>query len=204
LSEEISRPLPQGLVARMAFAGNGERWNVSQGIRPVHNASLPLSSKTDIGIREAGNERIVPIEQLLRRFAVDALLRLHSADFAALSGRCRLFVHFNLEATTNEVGRRYAVVPIVKAGRRLADGRELLPIIDPAHRRFGTCIEVFQRVPLDEVTAEQLAHSLPNIRTSEQLREALLRRYAPMFPNLLEEEIIARGCAVTRIAFDDL
>lgn len=169
----------------------------------MQTAGLPLSNKSYVGVREAGDERIVPIDELRRRFSVDALIRLHAEDFGLLPARCRVLVHFNLEMTTNEVGRRYALVPILEAGRRLADGREVLPIVDPTRHRLGTCVEVIQRVPLDRVTAEQFSHSLPNIQTSRQLREALLRRYVDMFPSLTDEEIIARGCAMTRIRFDD-
>lgn len=168
----------------------------------VHAPLLPFSNKTHTGVLAEGREHIVPIERLLRQFAVDGLLRLHSTDFAELPAHHRLFVHFNLEVTTNEVGRRYAVVPIVKPGRRLPDGRELLPIIDPSHRRVGTCVAVIQRVAIDQITVEQFSHSLPSIRTPHKLREALLRRYSPMFPTLSGEEIVARGCAITQMAFD--
>jgi hypothetical protein len=169
----------------------------------VHTPPLPFSNKTHTSVRAEGREHIVLIEELLRRFGVDGLLRLHSSDFAELPAHHRMFVHFNLEVTTNEVGRRYAVVPIVKPGRRLPDGRELLPIIDPSQRRVGTCVEVIQRVAIDQITVAQFSYSLPSIRTPQELREALLRRYSPMFPTLSGEEIVARGCAVTQIALDD-
>ncbi|MGI4798832.1 MAG: hypothetical protein ACRYG8_33290 [Janthinobacterium lividum] len=168
----------------------------------MHAGPLPISDETHIGVLEAGRERVVPIAELRDRFAVDALIRLHSTDFAELPTGCRMLVHFNLETTTNKVGRRYALVPIVRSGQRLANGQELLPVVDPAQHRLGTCTEVLQRVQIGQVTTEQFAHSLPSIRTPQELREALLRRYIRMFPDLRGEEIIARGCSVTRIAFD--
>ncbi len=164
---------------------------------------LPLSNTTHIGILDSLGERVVLIEDLRRHLRVDALIRLHSDEFALLTTDCRSFVHFNLEFTLNEVGRHYAIVPIVRAGKRLPDGREVLPLIDPAPARRGICAEVIQSLPLDKVTPALFASSLPNIRTQEQLRAALLNRYERMFPHLSKEEILERGCAVTRITFDD-
>jgi len=65
-------------------------------------------------------------------------------------------------------------------------------------------MEVLQHVPVGQVTAEQFAHSLPTIRTVQQLRAVLIARYAHMFPDLTDDELIARGCAVTRLVFDDV
>ncbi len=162
----------------------------------------PLSNKTHIGILDAGGEKVVRVEELRDSFNVDGLIRLHAEDFALLVTISQLFVHFNLEITLNEVGRRYAILPIVKPGQSLSDGQEVLPIVDPGRFRLGTCIEVLQRVPLDQVTAEQFAHSLPTIRTPEQLRSTLVKRYAKIFPRLTNAEIITRGCTVTRFVLD--
>jgi hypothetical protein len=169
----------------------------------VSGGTLPLSGSTHIGIVEGDGEQVVPIATLRRRFAVHALIRLHSADFALLSVQSRLFVNFNLEITLNEVGRRYAVVPIIRAGKRLPDGQEVLPTIDTSRARLGICTDVIQRLAIEDVKAEHFAYSLPNIRNPEQLRAALLQRYAKMFPDLSNDEIVRRGCAVTEIAFDD-
>jgi hypothetical protein len=167
------------------------------------DAALPFSEKERIRVLERGNEQIVAVDELRRRFGVHALIRLHADDFALLTGMHRAFVHFNLEATLNEAGRRYAILPIIKPGKRLSDGREVLPVVDPTQFRRGLCIEVIQRLPVTSITEEQLTHSLPTIRTVETLRAALIRRYADMFPGLSNDEILARGCAVTRLVLDD-
>jgi hypothetical protein len=160
---------------------------------------LALLNRLHIGILEAGEERVVPVAMLRERYGVDALIRLAAAEydlFEAMRGR---FVHFNLEVTLNEAGKRYAVLPILRPGRRDEAGVEILPIIDQHRYRVGVCEEVLQRVPVREVTPAHFAHSLPNIRTPDALDAALLRRYAPMFPQLSAAEILARGCAITSL-----
>jgi len=164
---------------------------------------LPLSNRTHTAVLERGSARIVTVQSLLDRFRADILIRLHADEFSLLSVTGQEFVHFNLETTLNEVGHRCAVVPIVTPGRRLSDGREVLPVIDPTQARLGTCVTVLQRVPLDKVSGDLFQHSLPTIRTVDQLRTALLRRYAQMFPHLNENEIVQRGCAVTKLYLDE-
>ena len=164
---------------------------------------LPLSDATHVRVASPAGERVVAIEELRRQLGVDALIRVHEADFALIPKQVRLLVHFNLEVTLNEAGRRYAVTPITRAGMRLPGGDEVLPAVDPSRARRCTCLKVAQRLPIKDVTAEQLASSLPNIRNADQLRAALLRRYKGMFPGLSDDEILSRGCAVTYLAFDD-
>jgi hypothetical protein len=166
----------------------------------IERAMLALSNRSHIGVFEDGEARIVPVAMLRERYRVDALIRLAAADYALFEPMRGRFVHFNLEVTLNEAGKRYAVLPILKPGRRDKSGVEILPVIDPQRYRIGICEEVLQRVPVGEVTPAHFAHSLPNIRTRDELETALLGRYAPMFPRLSAAEILARGCAVTTLA----
>ena len=162
----------------------------------------PTSNDEFVGVLEDGREYTLPVRELLRRFGVDALIRMHLDDFDQLAAAAPALVHFNLERTSNEAGLCYAIVPILRPGHRRDNGHEVLPIVDPSRYRRGTCTEVLQRVPLAQVTAEQFSHSLPSIRTREQLRAALVHRYAAMFPDLDEEALVGKGCTVTRIILD--
>jgi hypothetical protein len=167
-------------------------------------ASLPFSVKTHVGVLdENGNERVQTVAELRSHFGVDALIRLQGQDFDQLgqAGTERFFVHFNLEETLNEVGKRYALLPILRPGYRTGDGAEVLPIIDISRHRTGVCDQVLQRVPLGTVSDEHFRYSLPTIRSADQLRAALIDRYVRMFPHLPADELVARGCAVTRLRF---
>jgi hypothetical protein len=166
---------------------------------PETSHMLAFSNRWEIGVLEGGGERIAPVAMLLERYGVDALIRLGADDYALLASMRGRFVHFNLESTLNEAGKRYAILPIVKAGRRDEDGVEFLPVVDPSRYRIGICEKALQRVPVREVTREHFAHSLPSIRTPGELEAALVKRYAPMFPRLSPEEILARGCAITSL-----
>ncbi len=163
---------------------------------------LPLSSATRVGVLEGAEERVIDTAELWRHFQVDALIRLHEDDFTSLACAGPMLVHFNLGFTTNQVGCRYAILPIVRPGRRLDDGREVLPVLDPARYRLGLCIQIIQHLPIEAVTTAQFAESLPTIRTAGSLRSALVQRYSGMFPGLSDDAMLARGCAVTRLQLD--
>ena len=176
-------------------------------------SALPVTSLTisnnqtrsegaKIGVLDSrGAEVIKSFDEFCARLGVGGWVRLHPDDYSALSALETEFVHFNLEVTDNSVGRRYAIVPILRAGKRRADGTEQLPIVDMAQHRAAICTEVIQRLPLDRVTAEQFHHSLPSIRSAADLEKALIARYSPMFPDATAEDIAARGAALSRFRF---
>ncbi len=200
INHDIGRHGRQLAPARPS-AGHGPS-TANQGTPLDVDAALPLSTKSHIGIVDDEGERVVATGTVHLRLGVSGLIRLHADDYTLLGQAGRIFVHFNLERTTNRVGGRYAMVPIWRAGFRDGNGGEVLPIVDVRRFRTGTCTEVLQHVSLASVTTEQLALSLPGIRSTEQLRAALLQRYGAMFPGLDERQVVARGCAITRLILD--
>jgi hypothetical protein len=155
-----------------------------------------------ISVISGGTEEVVRVDTLRARFRVDALIRLHADDYRELQGLNGRFVHFNLEATLNEAGKRYAILPILRPGNRDAAGSEILPLVDTGRHRAGTCEAVSQRVPVREVPPACFVHSLPSLRSVEALEAALIRRYAATFPQLTPRELLARGCAITTLLLD--
>jgi hypothetical protein len=168
----------------------------------MSEAGLTYSNRSLIAVMCGGTEGIMRVDALRARFEVDALIRLHADDYRELEGMRGRFVHFNLEATLNEAGKRYAILPILRPGNRDATGGEILPLVDILRHRAGRCEAVSQRVPIREVQPSCFAHSLLSLRSVEALEAALIRRYAAMFPQLTPRELLARGCAITTLALD--
>lgn len=165
-------------------------------------ASLPISNSRHVAIAEGGATRVVAVADLAASLGAEALIRLHEADFAALAAVERDLVHFNLERTINRAGTRYALLPIVRPGRRRPGGPEELPVLDPTRFRTGLCVAVRQGVPVAAVTPDLFAISLPTIRDASALAAALVRRYAELFPDLGPDDLVRRGCAITRLRLD--
>ncbi|MGI3903372.1 MAG: hypothetical protein ACRYGP_20095 [Janthinobacterium lividum] len=157
------------------------------------------TSETHVRLLQDGAVALVGMDAFRRRFGVDGLVRLHRNEFDLIEADRRLLVHFNLGPTSNEVGRTYAVVPIMLAGHRQADGQEVLPILDHTRRRIGTCIGVQRRVPLHAVSPKDFSFSLPNIRGADELEIAFLSRYRAMLPASDLREMIGEGCTITRL-----
>lgn len=161
-----------------------------------------LSESAKIGILDShGTEVTISFDEFCSRLNVDGWVRLHPGDYSQLSALETDFVHFNLGTTDNTVGKRYAIVPILRPGRRLSDGTEQLPIVDITRHRAAICIEVIQRLPVDQIGADQLQHSLPSIRSAVDIEKALVARYSPMHPNMTPGNLVALGAALSRFRF---
>ena len=161
----------------------------------MSDQQLPLSNKSHTRIVDDLGEQTVRVIDLCERLQVDGLIRLHHRDYDLVDILQQKYVHFNLEFTLNERGKRYAVLPIIRSGYRTeSDEEEVLPILDP--RRH-----LMQRVPIEEVSSAHFAYSIETIMTIDELKKALIQRYAPLFPHLRPEQLLSRGCAITLIAF---
>ena len=77
---------------------------------------LPFSNRSHTGILDEAGERIVPVGDVCARLSVDGLIRLHRHDYDLVEELEHEYVHFNLEATLNEAGKSYAIVPIARSG----------------------------------------------------------------------------------------
>lgn len=164
--------------------------------------ALELSNKVQIRVLSGDGSRVTPVRELCESYGVDALIRLHRDDFNEFMKLRGFFTHFNLERTLNEIGKRYAVLPIIRAGYRDAENREVLPVVDAAQYRKGLCMEVIQSVPIKAVDARFFTNSLPSIQSPDHLRASLLRRYRPMFPEKSEDELLSRGCGISVLRLD--
>ena len=162
---------------------------------------LPLSNRSHTRIVDDLGEHTVRVIDLCERLQVDGLIRLHHRDYDLVKILQGKYVHFNLELTLNERGKRYAVLPIMRSGYRTGSREEVLPVLDPRQHRIGVCEEVMQRVPIEEVSSAHFAYSIETIMTIDELKKALIQRYAPLFPHLLPEQLLSRGCAITLISF---
>lgn len=160
---------------------------------------LPISNSRHVSVAEGTGSRVVAVADLAASLNVDALIRLHEEDFSGLTQVGRDLVHFNLERTINRAGLRYALLPILRPGRRRPGGTEELPVLDPTRSRTGLCVAVRQGVPVAAVTPAMFRASLPAIRDADALAAALVRRYAGLFPDLAPADLVARGCAITRL-----
>ena len=168
----------------------------------MSDQQLPLSNKSHTRIVDDLGEQTVRVVDLCERLQVDGLIRLHRRDYDLVELLQEKYVHFNLEFTLNERGKRYAVLPIIRSGYRTeSDEEEVLPILDPRRHRIGVCEAVMQRVPIEDVSSAHFAYSIETIMTIDELKKALIQRYAPLFPHLRPEQLLSRGCAITLIAF---
>ncbi len=160
---------------------------------------LPISNSRHVAVADGPGSRVVAVADLAASLGVDALIRLHEEDFFG-SGRGRPRPR-PLQPGAHDQPRRPALRPAADPAsrRRRPGGVEELPVLDPARFRTGLCVAVRQGVPVAAVPPALFRASLPAIRDADALAAALVRRYAGLFPDLAPADLVARGCAITRL-----
>lgn len=159
------------------------------------------SNGTNVGVVDAEGERVITLTEFCERLDVDGWVRMHPNDFAAATVLQQRVTHFNLATTSNQIGRRYALVPIIRAGYRSADGVEVLPFVGLEDALKARCIEVRQNVQINDFRPGDFQHSLPTVRSQQQLRSVLIDRYGKLHPGLDHDELLRQGCAISTFEF---
>jgi hypothetical protein len=124
--------------------GSWQVWIVASEDRWVADTKLPLSNRLHNSIVDDHGERAVAVKDLCNLFGVDALIRVHQHDYDLIDQLPERYVHFNLELTLNQEGKRYAILPIVTPGLGNQDNEEVLPVLDPRRHRIGRCDAILQ------------------------------------------------------------
>lgn len=141
-----------------------------------------------------GEEVEVDLEVLLYcDLDVDGEIKLHEQDFQLaklLLDACGRFTHFNLGRTAHKRKNTYALVKIVRSG---VDGKP--PLVDYTSAIKVRCTDVYHEIDYDDVHERDFVFSLPNIKSTMDLRNAMCARYCRV-RGLEREEVL--GMQVTQ------
>ncbi len=141
-----------------------------------------------------GSEKMVDKATLLKLLKVDGIIRIQEKDFAHVSFP---FVHFNLEYTGHEKGKKYALLKILRPGY-FTDEEEKLPLLDIASCIKAECIDVKDQISYKELQSYLDQYSSP--ATIEGVKGMILERYTQSLPKLSKNEIVDAGVAITVLA----
>lgn len=141
-----------------------------------------------------GVEKTVDKAALLQTLNVDGIIRIQEKDFTHVSFP---FVHFNLECTGHERGKKYALLKILRPGY-FTDKEERLPLLDIASCIEAECIDVKDHVLYKDL--ENYLDQYGSPATVEGVKSMILERYTQSLPKLSRNEIIDAGVAITVLA----
>jgi hypothetical protein len=101
--------------------------------------------------------------------------------------------HFNLEHTTVERGKRYALPQILEHGFLDAEGHETLPKLSFEDIYIGECLAVSNNIPYEALAAIDFEYSFIHIKNIDDLKRSILRRYQKSKPDLTRDDLLAQG-----------
>lgn len=150
-------------------------------------------------VHEGNKEVEYTYQAVCEQLGVEGLIRIPAADFTALLVAGESVAHFNLGSTNHQIGKRYALVKIVRNGRyRTNTSDETPPLLSLDEVRVMECTGVENALAPEALTTEYFEHSYAGISDSVTLKDALKRRYGSTRPGgLTEADIGAVGVAYT-------
>ena len=82
------------------------------------------------------------------------------------------------------------------------EGDEVLPVLSVKNVYVGTVVKKREHIPYDALLTEAFTYSMKHIKSPDELKKAILRRYGVSMPLLSDEEILARGVGMTVIKLE--
>jgi hypothetical protein len=128
----------------------------------------------------------------------DGVIRIPVQEYPHLKIGEKL-THFNLEVSFHKPKKKYLLAKITKHGFCKKDGTEVQPTLDFKECLIGECTSVKERVPYENITEDDFKDSMPHIKNSTELKEAILKRYKQSLPDHTEEELLSAGVSITTL-----
>ncbi|MEK9181628.1 MAG: hypothetical protein AAB786_01265 [Patescibacteria group bacterium] len=153
-------------------------------------------------ILEDGKEVLKEKAEVLVFLGVDGMIRIKGNEFKEIDVAKKYLGHFNLECTDHEVGKRYALVKILRSGNyNTVNGVQVLPLLSLENAYITKCVDVKNYLKYDDIILEFFAYSLLDIQNTEELKSVIFKRYSESLPNLTKEEIEKLGVGYTLLSF---
>ncbi len=137
------------------------------------------------------------VQEYLVHHQLDGVIRIPDEEYVGFPDTGYL-THFNLEHTTIEKGRRYALPRILKYGERGPDKKTtVFPELSFENIKTAECLEVRNHVSYDSLTPEDFKNSFRHISNVGELKKFILKRYQKSRPHLSPEEMLS--CGVSKV-----
>lgn len=156
-------------------------------------------AKDDLFLIDGRIERL-SYEDGRRRFHVDGIIRFHPEEFRMIDPKQKFLMHFNLESSNHEPGKLYALAQIVRAGS--FDGtKEVQPVLSMDGSFRTRCISAKNKVSYGDLNMDDFRYSLSTIKSAEELKQTILRRYQESMSLLSDEDKLDLGIGMTLLEF---
>jgi hypothetical protein len=146
----------------------------------------------------------VDAEDFHTKHNIASMIRIAASEYDGIDAELPYVTHFNMEYGGHIPGSRYAFPRIEKHGFFRTPEDQSGPILSIENILVGTCTASREKVGYDELTNADFAYSMRHIKSIEELRSAILKRYSKSMPDLSADEILRRGVGVTTVKLEGI
>ena len=137
-------------------------------------------------------------KKFFKRFKVHCNIQILPYDFNYIKKSMNKFTHFNIQYTVHKPGRSYLIMKIHKPG--YFDGKNYKSsIIDGTNFIFAKCISSKNHVSYDKLKKNDFKYSLRIIKSRNDLKKAIKRRYKKTLAHLTDKKKLSLGVAITKL-----
>lgn len=161
------------------------------------------TDNTNVLILRDGVEVLENKFKLYDTMSVDGFVRIPENEFYKIDITKKYFTHFNLEQTTHEKGKNYALVRLLRHGYYDEENKiEVLPLLSLENIFVVECVDVKNYLKYSEINTEYFLYSLSSMKNVEDLKKIIHERYDISMPNLSKEDMEALGVGYTLFCFN--
>ena len=142
--------------------------------------------------------KVISRKEFLKRMGVDGICRLQDDEYLSLAKNQQFLTLFNLQQTTHQAGKLYALAHIVKPGY-FTPTKEALPVLSFEGNFLTRCLSVRNKVAYEQLSIDDFIYSLPAIQNKKQLQKAIVKKYSKSLPQLSAKKILSLGVAITNL-----
>jgi hypothetical protein len=157
-------------------------------------------SKNDeeVRLRINGKDTTLALEApFFGQFPSRDFIRIRKDEYEDLP-ESGLFTHFNIQVSYHVAGKIYLLPKIIEPGHFNGE-HEVLPLLDFTGILYGECTEVQEHVPYEDLTEQDFTYSLPHIKSTEDLKKIIVKRYSQSLPHISPEELLELGISKTTL-----
>lgn len=165
---------------------------------------IPREIKTNlVRVLEHGKDIEITYKEFQNKYGAFGIIRIPSSEFDYLENNNSQFLtHFNLQVSSHKKGEKYLLVKIIEHGElNNKTQTETLPLLDISNPQLFECVECIENVQYEKLKNYEnlFENSFPNIKSIEELKTEIVKRYSKSMSYLSNDEILELGVSITKL-----
>ncbi|MCH8520112.1 MAG: hypothetical protein LAT82_05140 [Nanoarchaeota archaeon] len=131
-----------------------------------------------------------------------SIIRIKLEEYEYINTKNKYLTHFNLEKSGHKINKVYILPKIIQQGYFEEKDNlktEILPILSFEEVLIYKCINCKEHISYQDLKKDDFKYSMTHISNSQELFDAIFKRYSISLPTLLKNDIYNRGVSLTTL-----